>query len=404
MNFEELLEAHGSKKAETPFGELRKVPVDNKFVNVVKLKKKWVDDFHFQNDKWKEYKEVNGLEHPCLLKYTMADSYLKLENGTLTTLAKLLEEQPAIVADRRFIDHLFEQMVDVANYLHEVGIYHVCFSPNNILVRRSSNEPALLTHGSFYLNVDQAMLWDGVEGFVAPEVMGSGEADARSDVYSIGRLVEAVYAESSMPMEYKKMVKKATQELPEKRYQTVKAMEEGMKKARSTKSTLLTLLAAAAVALLVFGIYKMMLPEPDQVEFVKPVPRQGIDDVEDLPNDPTMMGVVSSDTALMTPEEEARQKEYEAKCEQIFRRRYAKEAERILSKIYNSKYMSEGEQRFMAGSQAIASELTEVQMRLGEEASMSDAKSQRIASEINDRITREKMEAMRKEKKGMADE
>jgi len=404
MNFEELLEAHGSKNAETPFGELRKVPVDNKFVNVVKISKKWNDDFHFQNDKWKEYKEVNSLQHKNLMKYTLADTYLKLENGTLTTLSKQLLEQPAIVADKNFVDDIFSKMVDVATYLHEMGIYHVCFAPSNILIRKNSGEPALLCHGSFYLNVEQAKLYEGVEEFVAPEVMNQGEADARSDVYSLGKMIEAIYAESSMPVEYKKIVKKATQEDPDKRFQTPNDMYSSMKHTRGIKSSAVMFLAAAAVALVIFGIYKMMLPEPSQVEFVKPVPRQGIDDVgmEDI--DPTMLGVIDSDTALMTPEEEAQQREYEAKCEEIFRRRYAKEAERVLSKIYNSDYMSSAEQRFMAGNQTTMKELTDLQIKLGGETNLSDAKSQRIAAEIIDRITKEKMDAMRKEKKGMAED
>jgi len=235
-------------------------------------------------------------------------------------------------------------------------------------------------------------------------VIEQGNADARSDVYSLGKLVETIYADSAMPIEYKMVVKKATQEEPDKRYDSPIEMLNAMKRKRSMKSSILMFLAAAAIALLVFGIFKMMLPEPTNVEFVKPVPRQGIDDVNTDNLDPTTLGVIDSDTALMTPEEQERQRQYEAKCEEIFRRRYTKEAERVLSKIYNSEYMSAAEQRFMAGSQSTVKELTDLQIKLGGDANLSDAKSQRIASEIIDRITKQKMEEMSKKKKGMAEE
>ncbi|MGN1263257.1 MAG: hypothetical protein ACI4TW_04410, partial [Prevotella sp.] len=107
------------------------------------------------------------------------------------------------------------------------------------------------------------------------------------------------------------------------------------------------------------------------------------------------LGVISSDTSLMLTDEERKKiKEYEDKCEQIFRRQYTKEAERILSKIYNNSYMGSNEKQFMAGCKTTMNELVEAQVKLAQQADLSTVKSQRIASEIIDKITEEKKHSL----------
>ena len=52
--------------------------------------------------------------------------------------------------------------------------------------------------------------------------------------------------------------------------------------------------------------------------------------------------------------------------------------------------MSSSEKKFLAESTEIMTELTQKQAELGSEAGLTDAKSQRIASEIIDKISNEK--------------
>ena len=75
-----------------------------------------------------------------------------------------------------------------------------------------------------------------------------------------------------------------------------------------------------------------MFPESSPVEFVKPAPRQATDDLLDDGFDPAELGVIGDGDSLVYDEEAraATQRDYQAKAEEIFRKMYEKEADRIL--------------------------------------------------------------------------
>lgn len=87
---------------------------------------------------------------------------------------------------------------------------------------------------------------------------------------------------------------------------------------------------------------------------------------------------------------------YEAKSEEIFRKIYTKEADRILSKIYNKTYMGANEKSFITGSQTTTDELLKAQIEIAAKAGISEAKSQKIAFTIIERITEEKKKGLTK--------
>jgi hypothetical protein len=124
------------------------------------------------------------------------------------------------------------------------------------------------------------------------------------------------------------------------------------------------------------------------VEFVKPVPRQPTDDLLDDGFDPAELGVTNSGDSLVY--DETAERDYQAKAEEIFRKKYSEEADRILSKIYNKEYMSNAEKKFTAESQTTIDELMKKQAELGESAGLTPERSQLIATEIIDRITEKK--------------
>ena len=99
---------------------------------------------------------------------------------------------------------------------------------------------------------------------------------------------------------------------------------------------------------------------------------------------------------------EKKLREFEAKGEAIFRKQYAKEAERILSKVYNNDRMNNSQKSFEVASDQAMQELVKKQRELGDNSSLSQEKSQRIASEIIEQITeRKKAEIGEKPKYGI---
>jgi hypothetical protein len=156
-----------------------------------------------------------------------------------------------------------------------------------------------------------------------------------------------------------------------------------------------------------------MLPSPDDVEFVKPVEEPIPDDLMD--DDPTLFGLgadldsaaIDSIVRMRTQQNDSvrvddrKMREYQAKAEQIFRKQFQREADAILSKIYNKDKMNLSEKDFMVRSKSVTEELAKKEAELAKAANLGNEKSQRIASEIIDQLTTKKMKELDKDYLGI---
>ena len=406
MNYEEMLAAKNEGKLNKtllPIGEYYRIQMDGKYRAVVSIRQELNSSIVFSGALKTECERNKTLVNRYQLHYTpvMNESgeveQLEVEAGVFLSMEQLLNENPAVVAEKGFIDNTLQALVDITTYLHSQGIRHICYSPKTVMVRKGDHAVMLLSHGSFYLAMDdQRGLYGDDAVYVAPEVLEHGTIDDRCDVYSIGKFMEAIFLHAGMSVEYRKAMKKATSEKPEDRYDTPLALLKAVQSRRSMMRSAMMLVAAVIVALVIFEIYAEMVPEPTQVEYVKPAPRQATDDLLDDGFKPEDLGVVSADS--MTEEDIEAQRVYKAKAEEIFRKNYEKEADRILSKIYNKDYMNSTEKQFAAQSQSTIEELMKVQQKMGQEASLTPERAQLIASEIIERITNEKKKQLKNNK------
>ena len=403
MNYEELLASKNQGRMNAtrlPIGDYYRTQVDGKYRGVVDIREEMLQNIVFNKALETECEQNKLLMNPHQLHFEpLGEGHeirqLQVEIGTFLSMKQLLDEQPAVVAEKGFIDQTLEALVNITSYLHEQGIRHICYSPSSVLVRKGDNKVMLLSHGSNYIGIsDQHALYGDDARFVAPEVLEHGTVDDRCDVYGIGKLMEVLFERAEMPLEYKMALKKAVSPLPEDRFATPEDMLQMVQNRRNTKKSVITFAVAAGIALLCVGIYFEMFPESHQVEFVKPAAQTPEDDMLDKGFSPDEIGVGLTDSLdTMTVVEHER--DYQAKAEQIFRKNYEKEAERILSRIYNKDYMSKSEKRFLAENQETLKELMELQQKMGEEASLTPEHAQVIASEIIERITNEKKKALK---------
>jgi serine/threonine protein kinase len=406
MNYEEMLAAKNEGKLNKtllPIGEYYRVQIDGKYRAVIDVRPELNSSIAFSGALKTECERNKTLVNRYQLHYTPVMNengeveQLEVEAGVFLSMEQLLNENPAVVAEKGFIDNTLQALVDITTYLHSQGIRHICYSPKTVMVRKGDHAVMLLSHGSFYLAMDdQRGLYGDDAVFVAPEVLEHGTIDDRCDVYSIGKFMETIFQRGGMSVEYDKALKKATSEKPEDRYDTPQALWKAVQSRRSMIRSGLMLLAAVIVALVIFEIYTELVPEPTQVEYVKPAPRQATDDLLDDGFKPEDLGVVSADS--LSEEDLEAQRVYKAKAEEIFRKNYEKEADRILSKIYNKDYMNSTEKRFAAESQSTIEELMKVQQKMGQEASLTPERAQLIASEIIERITNEKKKQLKNNK------
>ena len=399
MNYEELLATKSSGKqnlTHLPIGDYYRTQIDEKYRGIIKINPQLHQQIVFTKALQKECQENGKLSNVHQLHFAPSTnekeiSQLDIEIGTYLSFEQLLNESPAVVAQKGFIDEVMRSLVDITTYLHQQGIYHVCFSPRTVFVRKGDHAVKLLSHGSYYLGMkDQQAFYGSDAEFVAPEVLNGGTVDERCDVYSIGKFMSVLFERAEMPLEYKQALKKATSTEPEGRFQTPEEMLKSLQKRRQTKNSVISLVVACAIALVCLAVYFDIFPESHPVEFVKPAPENPQTNPLDEGFDPSTLGAADDESVSDSADMAANDAEYQAKAEQIFRKRYEKEADRILSKIYNKDYMNVSEKKFMADNQATLKELMEVQQQLGEEASLTPERSQLIASEIIERITNEK--------------
>ena len=422
MNYEELLETRDVRKTtkvRLPYGYFYKRLIDGKYSNFVEFHDEVADAITFNSSVMAEYEALAEIHMKQQLRYTPNEGddgiyAIAVEVGNYVTIEQMLNENPSMVAKGDYITSTLRDLFNITVELHAHNIYHVCYAPSNILVRKSDSSIRLLCHGSFYEKIGADILYENLENFVAPEVLAGGSADARSDVYSLGRFIAWIYQSSGVPFELRRIVEKATAEDPESRYQTADAMRQAINKVRTIRKSGVLGAAALAIALCLVGLYFYILPSTEPVEFVKPVKEPIPDDLfednmddyiglgEDL-DSATIASIIAGEKSRndSVSVDERRMRQYNAKAEAIFRKQFTKAADIIISRVYNTEAMNGEQQVFAAKSKQMTEDLAKKQQELASQTNLSNDRTQAIAAEIIENITRKKMEAMDKDYIGL---
>ena len=421
MNYEELLETRDVRKTtkvRLPYGYFYKRLIDGKYSNFVEFHDEVADAITFNKSVMAEHEALAEIHSKQQLHYTPNEGddgiyAIAVEVGNYVTIEQLLNENPSMVAKGDYVTSTLRDLFDVTVELHSHNIFHVCYAPSNILVRKSDGSVRLLCHGSFYEKIGPDILYEDLEGFIAPEVQAGGSADARSDVYSLGRFIAWIYQSSGLPIELRHIVEKATAEAPDNRYQTADAMRQAINKARTIRKTGVIGASALAIALCLVGFYFYLLPSTEPVEFIKPVKEPIPEDLfEDNMDDYLGIGddLDSATIAAIVEQEkmsdtisvdDKKMRLYNAKAEAIFRKQFTKAADEIISRVYNTESMNGEQTVFAAKTKKMTEDLAKKQQELASLTNLSSDRTQAIAAEIIEKITNKKMAAMDKDYFGL---
>ena len=422
MNFEEMLEQREVKKTSKirmPYGYFYKRLIDGKYSNFVQFHDELTEDIFFGHCVKAESDAVASIDHKTQLHFSTNGEddgvfAIAVEVGNYQTLEQLLNDNPAIVARNEFMSATLKTLFDFTAFLNSKGIYHVCFAPSNILMRKTDNAVRLLCHGSFYKKVDVDLLYEGVEDYIAPEVFDRGEIDARTDVYSLGKLISYLYNSAGMPYELKPVIKKATDADPDKRYASVEDFEAAINRAQTLKRTGLLGAAALAIALTIVGLFFYTLPSPDDMEYVKPIEEPVPDEMIEEDMD-ALLGI-GADTDSATIAQivkqqqhmkdslglsEGKMREYKSKAEEIFRKQFTKAAEQIISKVYNKDQMNGSEKDFTLKAQKMTEELVAKKDEIKKSTAIGSDRAEAIADKIIEQLTEKKKAELDKDYYGI---
>ncbi len=157
------------------------------------------DNASFVNIIRREFEISAGLDHPNIiaaftfenippLGFCLVMKYVEGKN-----LDEYLNDNPSAKSKRRILS----QLLSAVGYLHSCGIVHNDLKPANILiVPRGNKEDLKLIDFGFsddemhYL----AKTLGCTPDYASPELLsGQGSVDARSDIYSVGKLIKLLY-------------------------------------------------------------------------------------------------------------------------------------------------------------------------------------------------------------------
>lgn len=387
----------GGKGTELPIGVLRQIQTEQKYRFTVTLKPTLADSAAFR--------EALGRDHAWSMKHAgqnqlqyevQSDNTLLLEPGSYQTLAQMIDANPAAVAAQGFTEQLIAQLMNCAAKMHADNVYQLCFAPQNIFMRKGSNTPLLLGHGSFYEAVkDKKELYAGCEQFVAPEVLQGEKATEASDIYSLGKLMEWLFAMGGMTIEYKMLTKKATAEKPEARFRSMEDMKNSLEQKRNMKRSLITIAAALAIALIGVWAYIDLMPQRSDIEFIEPVKKKTQTDPFDQTYNPEVQMILEGDTIQITDED---LEIYSQKAEEIFRKRFEQAADEKLATVFDKANMGANEKAILADSKTMREELEELKETLADDTGISSERAEEIAKDVIE----EKMAKKRKEQENLA--
>lgn len=418
MNYEELLDTRDIRKTtkvKTPYGFFYRRLIDGKYSNFVEFRDELTEDAFFDSCIKTECAEVvkNKNQHQMHFTANEGDDgvyAIAVEVGNFITIGQLINEEPAIVAKKDFMQDTIRNLMELVAELNEKEIYHVCFAPNNVFIRRNDSSVRLLCHGSYYAKLDQEMLYEDVEEYVAPEVF-EGKIDARSEVYSLGKFIDWLYESSGLPIELKSVLKKATSKNPEERFATVAEFLQAVKNRIAIRRSVTLGGAAIGIALVAVWLFFYLLPSPDPIEFVQPVKEPIPEDM--IEDDELLLGIGADADSTMIAEfvkeqehikdsvtvDEKKLRQFQAKAEAIFRKQFTRRADAILSTVYNNEKMNLSEKEFAARSRSMTEQLAKAQAELSEQSGLTPDHTARIASEIVDQLTKKKMQELDDQKK-----
>lgn len=173
-----------------------KVRVYDRWQFVKRLRPELEKDLRYVNLFKKEFAVGSKLSHPNLISYneleTSEEGMIMLQDFVEgRTLSQILKEDAAFFKNKEKLRKFAVQILSVLDYLHSHQVLHLDLKPDNVMITRVNEDVKLLDLG--FCRTDSFTTSEGMtDGYSAPEQMGDGVTDVRTDLFAFGRLLDEI--------------------------------------------------------------------------------------------------------------------------------------------------------------------------------------------------------------------
>ena len=216
----------------------------------------------------KEYELTSELDHKFIRRALGFESLPGLGDCIILEYidGKSLAEHVRVgTLNEKQIKNVLIDICDALNYMHQRMIIHCDLKPENIIVTSNDLRAKIIDIGlpETEYKTDRELLIKENE-FIAPELIKGEECDPRSDVYSLGKIIEFI-SERNLLSQFKSVATHCTQFSREQRFDNITEVRSLLTKGFSVVKVILLALAVAAVAVAAY-VYVPKIIEKNKAE------------------------------------------------------------------------------------------------------------------------------------------
>lgn len=232
------------------------------------LKAELANDPTCQDHLKREYELTSELSHRNIRKALGFENIQGLGDCIVFEFVdgKTLAEHVRVgTLNEKQIKSVLIDICDALNYMHQRGIIHCDLKPENIVITANDCRAKIIDIGlpETEYKTDRELLIKENE-FIAPELIKGEEGDQRSDVYSLGKIIEFI-VERNMLSQFSSVATHCTQFSREQRFNSILDVKSVITKGYSVFKIVLLLLILIALGIAAY-IYVPKIVERNRAE------------------------------------------------------------------------------------------------------------------------------------------
>ena len=241
---------------------------NGKKVMLKTLKEEFAADVQCQKELKEEYEITSQLDHKFIRRALGFENVPNLGDCIVFEFVdgKSLAEHVRVgTLNEKQIKSVFIDICDALNYMHQRGIIHCDLKPENVMVTANDYRVKIIDIGHPETNykTDHELLIKENE-FIAPELFKGEEADQRSDIYSLGKIIEFII-ERNMLSQYSSVATHCTQFSREQRFDSIMEVRSLLTKRNSALKIILVLIVLLIIGAVAF-FYVPKIIEKSRIE------------------------------------------------------------------------------------------------------------------------------------------